>query len=129
MYVYLASPYTAPAYDLMEARYHLTVKATAEIASAKIPVYSPIVSWHEVARQCKLPTDADFWWQQDRALIRHCCELWVLTLPGYERSNGVKMEVAFASALHLPIRYGINMEPLIREFKLNHPTIAGAPNG
>lgn len=124
-YVYLASPYTAPAFKLMEARYLLTMKATAEIAAAKIGVYSPIVSWHEVACQHDLPKDADFWWNQNRTFLRHAAEMWVFTIPGWERSNGIKQEVALASALQLPIKYGIYLTPFIIDFKHNHPVFVG----
>jgi hypothetical protein len=121
-YIYLASAYTGP-HSLMEARYLLACNAAAEIVSAGIAVYSPIAHWHEPAIQYSLPKSADFWWHQNKMILMHAVEVWVYTYAGWDKSSGVKQEVDFAQAAKIPVRYSSNMEPLIRLFYEEHPTL------
>ncbi len=104
-YIYLASPYTDKTEVVMERRYQSVMDFTAKMLSAKLWVYSPIVHCHELAKAYGFPRDRGFWEDYNRAMIQPAMELWVLKLPGWEDSEGIKGEIADAGAFSLPIQY------------------------
>ena len=69
------------------------------------PVYSPIVSNHEVAKHHDLPKDWAYWEKIDFMFIDACQELWVLMMEGWEESKGVQAEIKYAQARDIPIKY------------------------
>lgn len=70
-------------------------------------VISPIAHSHGVADFLpdNLRLDGDFWMEQDLPLLARCDEMAVLCLDGWENSNGVKKEIAFAEEHGIPVRY------------------------
>lgn len=108
MLIYLASPYSASgpaAEDLQDLRWRAVCKFAAHAAVMGHSVQSPIAHWHPIAVAHQLPTHADFWKFTNAQLLRHCSELWVLTLDGWDSSVGVKWEMELATSLYIPIRY------------------------
>jgi len=102
---YLASPFSSPDPLVEWSRYMEARRAVAGLARLRIWAYSPIVHWFEVAREFKLPTDAAFWQDANRAMICSSRGVYVLMLPGWKESVGVNQEVALAETMRLPIRY------------------------
>jgi len=68
------------------------------------PVFSPIAHSVPIAR-FGLPTTWDYWEAVDRRHLEVCDEVVVLTLPGWQESQGVQAELRIAAALGKPIRY------------------------
>ena len=58
-------------------------------------IYSPIISFHEVAAQHSLPTDAGFWWRINEGMLEKVDGLIVLAEGPFEESTGVGAERAW----------------------------------
>ena len=100
--IYLASPYSG---DNVEHNYARALHYVAFCARQRDCVYSPIVHWHEAAKKYELRTDCMFWWPFNTRMIEACDEVWVLTLPDWRTSVGVKKEVDFAELIGKPVIY------------------------
>jgi hypothetical protein len=107
--VYIASPYTHESITVMQERYELvrdfTSKCMQNIENSECVPFSPIVHNHDIAQTSDLPRTYEFWMVIDKTMIRHCDELWVLMIDGWEKSAGIKMEIAFAQDSHIPVVY------------------------
>jgi hypothetical protein len=105
--IYLAQPYSHPDERVRALRTELGFVMTARLMNSGYTVFSPIVHTHllESRLRRELAEDHDFWMKQDIAILRHCAELVVLTLPGWEESKGVAEEIAVAQACGIPITY------------------------
>jgi nucleoside 2-deoxyribosyltransferase len=106
MKIYLACPYSHKDQYIINERFHLVNKKAAEIMEQGHIVFSPISHSHPISEHTHVdPQNHDFWLKQDFAFIDWCDELWVYTLPGWEESEGVKREIAYATAWLMPVRY------------------------
>ena len=47
----------------------------------------------------------EWWYEYDIGWLAHCAELVVLKLPGWEESEGVRLEIAVAESLEIPVSY------------------------
>lgn len=103
--IYLASPYNHEQKAVMAARFHNVAYATAKLMQQGHTIYSPIAHNHYLAQNFDLPRDWNFWKQFDLEVLERCDELWVLKLPGWDKSLGVSEETAFANYLSLPVQY------------------------
>ena len=105
--VYLASPYTPLAGESVEDRVTAACQASAKLMMMGLAVFAPIPHSHAMAAH--LPSeklyDHDFWMEQDLAVLEHCEAVYVLKLPGWEKSRGVAREIELAKRLNLPIIY------------------------
>jgi len=70
-----------------------------------LTVFSPIAHSHSIAQMCDLPTTYAWWSTQDDALLQRCDELYVLTLRGWDMSEGVSAEIELAKLFGLPVKY------------------------
>jgi len=112
--VYLASPYSHPDPRIREERYgHASYMAAMLMRDGRL-VYSPIVHSHPLTR-LGLPTTWDYWRTLDEAMLSRCQELLVLTLDGWENSEGVMAEIRLARKLGIPVRYTGLGNPLRQE--------------
>jgi len=107
--IYLASPYSHDDPLVRKTRYLLAMECVAHLMRVGKFVWSPIVHCHELSVQHDLPGDAEFWKGYDHDFIRRADAVFVLTIPGWQESKGVKMEVAFAEMIGIPVVY-INVE-------------------
>ena len=104
--IYLASPYSSPDEGVCEERFIKACHAAGELMREGIFVYSPIAHTHPIAKFTEgLPTGWDFWEKYDEAMISRCAEVWVLTLPGWSESVGVRAEIEIARRLRIPVRF------------------------
>ena len=101
--IYLASPYSHPDQAVERQRFDAVCQAAAALMRRGLAVFSPIAHSHAIAR-FGLPTDWAFWQRYDRAFLAWCDELWVLTLPGWEQSAGVRAEMEIAREMGKPVR-------------------------
>jgi len=101
-FIYLASPYTHPKPSVMGDRAWLAGRAARNIGAAGIPVYSPIVHWHDIGST--FPRDWEFWAELDLPLLRASRLVVVLMLQGWEESRGVQAEIAEARTHGIPVQ-------------------------
>jgi len=104
--IYVASPYSDPDPNVREARARATRYWTLhQIVKTNLSLFSPIAYIHEYAVEYELPKDAAFWQQFNEGFIIDCEEMWVLMLPGWDKSVGVKMEIQFCVYNNIPVVY------------------------
>lgn len=103
--IYLASPYSHADEAVREERFRAVCQASAGLMAQGHLIFSPIAHTHPIALAGKLPTDFRFWRRYDETMLRAAGELWVLMLPGWHVSAGVREEIAFMDALGRPVRY------------------------
>lgn len=104
-YKYLASPYTDSDPMVREQRFLAAAACLRHLLACKIWTYSPIVHCHELAKLWGMPHDAAFWQEYDAAMIRGSSGIFVLMLPGWAKSTGVKGEIALTAELGKTITY------------------------
>ena len=102
--IYLASPYSHPSLEVREQRFRDACRAAAKLMRSGHVVFSPIAHGHSIAA-FGLPTDWRFWEPLDREQVIRCDEVVVLTLDGWEASEGVQAEIRIAAELDKPVRY------------------------
>jgi hypothetical protein len=102
--IYLASPYSHPEPCVREERFHAVCQKAAELIREGMIVFCPIAHSHPMT-VFGLPVDWDYWEAFDRAYLSVCNELLVLTLPGWEESQGVQAEIAIMRSLGKTVRF------------------------
>ena len=102
--IYLASPYSSPDALGREIKYKQVLAMTAKLVEMQLPVFSPIVHSHHIAKEFDLPGDHNFWMVYDAKMLRSATEVWMAQIEGHETSQGMLMERAIAIAAHMPIR-------------------------
>ena len=107
--IYLASPYTHEQSDVRTYRYIQACKAAAVLIDDGHAVYCPIAHSHGIAVHGGLDSDWAAFQAIDEYFLSLCDRLVVLTIPGYDKSEGIKAEIAIARKLGKPIEY---MEPI-----------------
>lgn len=116
--VYLASPYTskdpnATNSELVQAHRAEQVSAVAAALSVHgINIYCPIAHGHAMNRYASIGPGWKYWEKLGLRMLKCCDQLWVLMLPGWEDSEGVKAEIAEAERLGIPVAY-INPEEIV----------------
>ena len=103
--IYLATAYSHPDRDVMEARFVQACQIAGRLMRAGHLVFSPIAHTHPIAIQCDLPRDWEFWQRYDLALLSACSPLLVVTMDGWRESRGIAGEIEIARTLGLPVRY------------------------
>ena len=76
----------------MKQRFHAVMKAAVDLMLEGHYVFSPI-SYNAPMEIHNLPTDWGFWQDYDKAFIRRCDALLILTIDGYKESVGVNAEI------------------------------------
>lgn len=92
--IYLASPYSDPNPAVEQARFEAVCGAAATLMGKGYRIFSPIAHTHPIAMAGELPRGWDWWKRYDEEMLAAFDELWVLMLPGWDKSKGVKGEVA-----------------------------------
>lgn len=111
MFIYLASPYSAPkdmdedqAFDLREYRYRKACKKAAELMEYGHQVFCPIAHSHpiEVIGMDEIHS-GEFWLKQDFAILKHVDAMYVYQMKGWDTSKGIRAEIEFALAHNIPV--------------------------
>lgn len=114
-YIYLASPYTSDDKFVQIARYRSALRASAELMKAGEVVFCPVAYGHSVEDKLRQNFPWDYWMRWSKAMLAPAKSMYVLTLPGWEDSKGLKAEVTLAFELELPIlgyHHGADCEPV-----------------
>lgn len=110
--VYLASPLTNPDAAVRAQRTAAVGKACGWLMNNRQDVFffSPICSADAIAKECELPYQWEFWSAIDECMLSRCEEIWVLCIPGFQKSTGVTAERKIAARLGLPLKFVIPQE-------------------
>ena len=104
-FVYLASPYSSPSPEIRASRFLAVERATASLLKDRVWVYSPIVHCHAMSMRYGMPTDAAYWQEYNFAMLDRAMELLVLTLPGWQDSLGIAMELERARKYRMTVSF------------------------
>lgn len=113
--IYLASPYTDNKVSVRRARYNAALDCTAELMKRNIPIFSPIVHCHEIARRHVLPKDHAFWWKYNQHFLRQSDQLLLLIIDGWQESKGVRQEIEFANNCGIGMAFVSENGRIVRE--------------
>lgn len=102
-YTYLASPYTSGDKFLRADRYRAAVRATEALMDAGEVVFCPVAYGHSFEQKIHRNFPYDYWVKWSRAMLASASRLYVLTIPGWNTSKGVEIEVRLAMDLGIPI--------------------------
>lgn len=101
--IYLASPYSHSDPLVRKTRYLLAMQCCAALINGgREFVWSPIVHCHEMAEAYSLPTDAEFWKEYNFDFMRRADKMYILRIPGWDESKGIKMEIEFCELIGIP---------------------------
>jgi hypothetical protein len=104
--IYLAGPYSHRLARIRHRRYLQLTETSARLLQNGVINFSPITHSHNQQEFLDtFSTGFDDWRANDLSFVSRCEEVWVLMLPGYEESYGVKEELKFAKTNGLPIQY------------------------
>lgn len=103
-YIYLASPYTHPDPAVRQQRYEAAVKAAGFALYEGFVVYSPVAHSHPIYQACDLPDTWDFWKHPSLTMLEKAAAMYILDIPGWKESTGIRAEVDRAIDLSIPVR-------------------------
>ena len=105
-FIYLASPYSHSSSVIERERFIKNSKVSARLFAKGVILFAPIVQSPCMARYGQLKgTDWSTWERFDRAIIRECKAVYVLTLTGWKESVGVTAEIVYAISEQIPVYY------------------------
>lgn len=119
--IYLACPYTDPDPAVRKARFEVATAVAAEFIRKGRIVYSPITMTHPIDMVLAGESNtlgSDYWVAFDEAFMEMCSEMVVVKLDGWEKSSGIKREIAYFTNCKKLIRY---MDPPIANSKSSNP--------
>ncbi len=105
MIYYLATPYSHHDKAVVEQRVNETMRYAAELLKNGFLVFSPILHCHTLANAHSMPTDAQFWWNYNKAHLEMFKRVIVCEIPGWTASKGVAMEIEWAREHALELLY------------------------
>ena len=102
--IYLASPYTHDDPAVRHDRYWQATLCTAHFARAGIAIYCPIHYGHTLSTtHTGIPKTHEYWMSVCLPILRGAERLYVLTLPGWKESRGIKEELDEAEERNLHV--------------------------
>jgi len=96
MKIYLAAPYTSDNEEEISFRIKEINLFAGHLMSLNYIIYSPLSMFHTIAKDNNFPISADFYSQQNEEFIKWCDYLFILCLPKWEKSKGIKEEIKMA---------------------------------
>lgn len=106
--IYLAAPYSHPDEGVRLWRYRAITAVAAHMISQGVVVFSPITMTHPIdviLADRGATLGSDYWVDFDTSFMHFCTEIAVLQLEGWQKSSGVRREIAFFKSSGRPIRY------------------------
>jgi hypothetical protein len=106
--VYLAGPYSKGSASVRLARFNAITHVAAKLISDKRVVFSPLTMTHPIDLELSsdgYTLESDYWVTFDEAFMGFCEELFILKLPGWNESAGIKREAAYFQERGITARY------------------------
>lgn len=103
--IYLAAPYSDPDQSVTDYRMIEVNRCFARMFREGKLVFSALSMTHQAAKLHDLPGDAETWARYNMAFLHNCTEMYVLCLPGWRESKGVRQEIIWAKSLGIPITF------------------------
>lgn len=100
--IYIACPYTHRDPDVALWRIEQATLKEIELLNDGEVVYNPLRVSAGVAGRVTPPSG---WREYDLNVLDFCSEMLVVCLPGWEESQGVKLEIQRAKKKSIPIKY------------------------
>lgn len=127
-HVYLAAPYRGTPIEI-EARMRLVSQVFRVLRNAGHFVTSPLLH-HYTFKEVEEANDGEYWLAYSKNLVTALSglndsdsdydpEVWVLDVPGWRESSGVKLECATAYRCGIPVRLMQISNNELREVELN----------
>lgn len=99
--LYLSSPFRHHNPQVRQFRFEAACQAVADLSNAGVEAFSMVVHSHPIA-QLGL-TNGKQQSRLDIAQLERCDGLVILTLPGWEQSEGVRREFELAKFFEIPV--------------------------
>lgn len=120
-YWYVGSPYTKYPGGLEEA-FRIACAETARLMLEGFAVFCPIAHTHSVAHHGNIPKkDHDFWMRVDKPMVDAAVGMIILTMEGWQESEGLQQEVEWFRAAAKPVLF---LEPGAGELSLTDLSLA-----
>lgn len=103
--IYIASPYSSSDLTLVEQRYRRVCFFVEHLIDRNYVAFSPIVYCHPFAMRLNLSADALTWAAFNVSMLRRADAMFVLKLPGWAESRGVKSEITLCKLINIPITF------------------------
>lgn len=103
--IYLAIPYTHNQLSVRDDRAKFATQVAGRLMSAGLVVYSPITHGHAIAKECGLPGDFEYWRESAEAFLAWCTDLYVICIPNWKESKGIRAEILLAEKLDKTVVY------------------------
>lgn len=104
-FIYLASPYNHPDWDVMTENFNQVSELAADCVSKGYVVFAPITYGHTLVGFKSMTTDQEFWMGLCLTFLERADELWVYQMPGWDNSYGIAAEIKYAQEHNIPILY------------------------
>ena len=103
--LYLATPYSHADHDAREYRHLMACQAAAKLIASGHVVLSPVAHSHPIAETGRIDGSWATWEKQCLTLLDACTYMVVLQLPGWDKSTGIKAELAHCAKVCKPVIY------------------------
>lgn len=104
-YQYIAAPYSHPDSFVREARVAACAVACHNMLLQGGFPFSPLVHGYWIEQQGGGPISWEKWMEHSLIMVSRAQAMYVLTLPGWYASKGVKAEIEFAKRHAIPLSY------------------------
>ena len=102
--IYLASPYTHVDMLVRCQRAMQAAHTAARLVEKGYFVYSPVLHGHEIDKWAS-DIPYQYWIDLGFKMLSRCDLMYVLMIPGWRQSGGIKKEIEFAESNDIPISY------------------------
>lgn len=100
--IYIACPFRHEDPNVQRKRCAAAHAVAAELSAKGMHVFSPLTH-NEILMEMHPEIPGEHWMEFDLTILAICQKLVVLKLDGWDRSNGVRREIAFAKERGIPV--------------------------
>lgn len=102
---YLAAPYSNKDAAVVGLRYEKLIESAAALIEMEEVIVSPVLTGHPFVVRGFMEGDWKTWESYCLRLLTECSKIIILTLDGWEQSEGLKAEIKLAEAMRIDIGY------------------------
>ncbi len=103
--IFVAGPFNANSEDIKNERIKIIAEYCVKTFNGGNSPISALLMGLSFAKYGNLTTDTETWKLFSETMLKGCDEVHVLKIEGWEKSNGVKIEIEKAIELKIPIKY------------------------